>query len=116
MHLKRIIHGSRIIRSISEFNANYLNVFLNSATRAFFANMNRFYRDRILQYAAGSIIINMTRRAVHKVTLCDLGIFVILVVLFNTLFMLFMQEAIGPLSIYARVLFLLVGLFLIVKK
>lgn len=114
--IKEIIRESKIISFFANFNKNLLSYFHNSKIYKSFLKLNIFFKDVILKNATKSIIIEKVKNIFKDIKLKDIGCFIVLVVLFNTLAMLFLGKEIDIFSKCARVFFFVFGIFLILKK
>ena len=97
------------------FNRNLLLFFYKSGTYRLFLRINAFFKNSILKNTDKSLIINSTRKAVSNIRLKDIGVFIFLVVSFNTLLMIFLGKEIDIFSVAARVFFFALGVFLYVR-
>lgn len=113
--IKQIIENSKIISFFADLNKNLLLYFYNSKIYRFFTKINSFFRD-ISKNIDKSIIIRSSRKMLKNITISDIGLFITLVILFNTLAMIVLKKEIDIFSITARIFFFLLGMFLIFRK
>ncbi len=116
LKIKKAFTESRIVRFFACFNKNLLLYFYNSGIYKLFVKIKVFFRSAVLKNADESVIIKSTRKVLQEVKLRDIGWFIILVVLFNTLAMVFLGKEIDVFSTAARVFFFALGVILIVRK
>lgn len=114
--IKEIVRKSRIINFLKDFNRNMLLFFFESKTYKLFIKANGFFRKSILENADESAILKWIQKVYKKTTVKDVGVFIIFVVLFNTIAMLAFKNRIDVFSVYMRAFFLSFGVFLVVKK
>ncbi len=111
-----LIVGSRIIAFFLNLNRNLLVCFYNSKTHGLFINVNTFFRNVILRNANGSAVLKLVKKIAAHIGIKDIGIFIALVVLFNTLAMAVLGNKIDVFSMYARVAFFVLGVTLFLWK
>lgn len=114
--LQRVFEGSGIINFFANLNANLLVCFYNSRTYAVFAGMSRFLKDPVGKNAGGSVVLNFARNIAKNTKMWDMGLFIVLVTVFNTLAMIFLRREIDIFSICARVAFFVLGVALFTRK
>lgn len=112
----RFANESKIINFFKNFNKNFLVFFFNSKIYRLFININTFFRKTILPNVKGSTVIKSARKITALVKAKDIGIFIILVVMFNALAMFGLKKEIDIFSSIARICFLSLGIFLIFKR
>ena len=110
------VKESRIIAFFANFNKNLLRYFYKSLVYKCFIKINLFFKNVFLKNTDKSIIINSLRKISRNIKPKDIGFFILLVILFNTLAMVALKKEIDIFSISARVFFFLLGIFLIFKR
>ena len=78
--------------------------------------MDHNFNRSLLKYFHESLIVRSINKLIKNIGLKDIGLFVALVVLFNTLAMVFMGKEIDVFSIFARMAFFFLAAFLILRK
>ena len=114
--IKSIFQESSILSFLANFNKKLVGYFFESFTYKAFIKINQFFKTRILAGFKESFIVNSFKKVTSFLSLRDFGIFIILVLVFNTAFMIFLDKGIDIFSIAARVCFFVVGLILIFRK
>lgn len=114
--MKEIIRGSKIISFCKNLNKNLLLFFFNSKTYKFFLALNRFFKNVILKNRTQSLFVKTAKKLTKSIAVKDIGLFIVLVTLFNTLAMFVLNRQIDIFSISARMFFFLLGIFLIFKR
>lgn len=114
--MKEIIEGSKIVSFFTNFNRRALSYFYNSKTHTFFLRLNMGFKDILLRNLATSMIIKSAKKIYSLFNIKDLGLFIILAVVFNTMAMLFYRKEIDIFSAIGRLAFLLFGLGLLFKR
>lgn len=110
--MKDIISESRILRFLKDFNRIVLSIFFGSQTCALFAKARLIFKDAFLKNADKSAILGFFRKAAAGITTRDIGIFIVLLVIFNTLIMLGAGMTVDVFSAAARLIFLILGIFM----
>lgn len=108
--------GYEIIGFFADFNKNLLNYFYKSLVYKCFTKINAFFKDVFLKNMDKSLIVLSVKKIIKNIELKDIGLFILLVALFNTLAMVFMGKEIDVFSISARAFFFLLSVFLILRK
>lgn len=114
--IKQFAAESKILNFSLNFNKNLLLYFYNSKIYECFKRFNRFFISAILNNAKNSLIVNKSKNILKYISLKDIGLFIVLIVIFNTLAMLFLEREIDIFSIGARVFFFCLGIFFIFKR
>lgn len=115
--IKQIIRESKIAAFLSNFTSTFLFYFYNSLLYRFFKKANSaFFGEVILKNANRSLIIKTVRGVFNHLKRRDLGLFIVLTVLFNTALMAFLRKNVDMFSLSARTAFFIFGLVLIFKK
>ena len=113
--IKQIFRESKIKKLIAGFNKNLLLCFYASRTYGIFKKVNSLFKNVILKNSKESIIIKLIEKAFRSIGLKDVGLFIFLVVIFNTVVMIVFKKEIDIFSISARMLFSILGVVLIVR-
>ena len=114
--MKQLITESKIVSFCKNLNKNIILYFYNSATYRIFITFNKFFRNTVLKGADESIFVKTAKKVAAEIKVRDIGLFVILVVMLNTLVMLAFRKEIDVFSICARIFFLLLGVILYVRN
>lgn len=114
--LKKALETSKVINFFVNFNKMAMSFFLNSATYKIYANILAFFRQVFLVHAEKSFFIKTLRRWAENFSIEEAGIFIIAVVIFNTIIMILLKKPIDPFSIIARIFSILLALRLIYKR
>lgn len=114
--MNQVIGNSKIINFCKNLNKNLILYFYNSATYKIFIAFNKFFRNRVLKCADESIFVKTTKKIAAGIKVRNIGLFVILVVIFNTLAMIALGKEIDIFSICTRVFFLILGVILILRR
>ena len=105
---------SKIAKFCINFNQRYLIFFYNSAIYKLFRYATMFRRE-FLTNAQESSILKAMRRIASGIGLKDIAVFVVLVVICNTLFMLVLEREIDMFSLSARVLAFTISILYILR-
>ncbi len=111
--IKQIVSESKIVGFVASFNKNMLIYFHKSKTYEVFLSIISFFRRWVLKNVDKSLIVRMARNIYNHTTLKYIGVFIILVDVFNTAIMAFLKKRIDIFSSSARVFFFILGLMLI---
>ena len=114
--IKQVVSESKIIKFCANLNKNLLLYFYNSQIYQFFIKIHNFFVNSILKNVNKSLIISSTKNISKHIKLKDIGWFIVLVVLFNTLAMMFLKKEIDVFSVSARIFFFLLGIILVFKS
>jgi hypothetical protein len=114
--MERLIAGSRIAGFFLNLNRNLIVYFYNSKTHGLFININAFFRNAILRNADESAALKLVKKIAAHIERRDIGIFIILTVLFNTLAMAALGREIDVFSACARIAFFVLGAALCIWK
>ena len=114
--IKEIISESKIIGFLKNLDKSILLCFYNSKTYKLFVFLNSSFKNIFLKNATKSLFMKIAKSVIKKTGLKDVGWFIVLVLLFNTLLMLGFKKEIDMFSICARVFFLILGLVLILRE
>ncbi len=110
------VKESRISAFFANFNKNFLRYFYKSLVYKCFIKINIFFKNIFLKSMNKSLIVTSIKKISKNIELKDIGLFILLVVLFNTLVMVVLKKEIDIFSTSARVFFFLLGIFLIFKR
>lgn len=113
--MRQAFEESKIVNFFKGFNANMLTYFYDSHTYKFFKNLNIFFKGVILKNAGNSLIVKSVKGICGYIKLKDIGIFIVLVALFNTAWMLMLKRVIDIFSVLGRGLSILLGSVMIWK-
>ncbi|MBN1353477.1 MAG: hypothetical protein JW994_02260 [Candidatus Omnitrophica bacterium] len=113
--VKKIIAGSKAVNFLANLNKNILLCFYNSQTHKLFRKLNGFLSD-ILKKSDKSLFRRAATRLLAYLDIGDWGLFIILVVLFNTLVMFALKKEIDVFSVSVRVFLFCLGALFIFKK
>ena len=114
--LKKLLLESKILDFLAKFNTKLVGYFYKSITYKIFLKINIFFKRIILQNTNNSYFINALKSSKKRFSIKDIGLFIILVLVFNSLMMFIAGREIDIFSVIARIFFLSLGLFLILKK
>lgn len=112
----QIIENSKIIYFCGNLNKNLILFFYESAIYRIFTAFNRFFKNTILKNTPESVFINSGKKMAMGVSLRGVGLFLVLVVVFNTAVMMALEKEIDIFSICARAFFLVLGVGLIWRR
>lgn len=112
----QITENSKIINFCKNFNENLILFFYNSSTYKTFIGVNKFFKNRLLKNKRSSIFVRVVGKITSEVNLGDIGLFIILVVIFNTLAMVVFGREVDIFSIGARIAFFILGAILYVRN
>lgn len=112
--IKKIIAKSKIVRFFRDLNKNLLLDLYKSKTYGFFSRSAAFLKNAILENINDSIIITKIKKGYRSIGMYDIGLFIVLVTMLNTLVMIILKRGIDIFSIYARIFFFILGVFLMV--
>jgi len=90
--------------------------FYNSRLHKLVLGFNAFFKNSILKNADKSLIVNSFKKLAFKISLKDTGLFIVLVVVFNTLAMFALGKQIDIFSLSARIFFFVLGIALFFKR
>ena len=107
--IDKVIQGSKIISFFGNLNKILVVSFCNSKTCKLFTKINSFFRNTILVNIDRSKIVKSVKKIALCIGLRDVGIFIILIVLFNTLAMMALGKEIDMFSVSARIFFFIIG-------
>ena len=110
------IKESMIITFFANFNKNLLRFFYESHVYKCFLKINVFFKGTFLKNTDKSLIVTSIKKIIKSIQPKDIGLFILLVVLFNTLAMIVLEKEIDIFSISARIFFFCLGMFLIFKR
>lgn len=111
--IKEISSGSKIIGFLKNLDKNILLYFYNSRTYKLFVFLNNSFKNIILKNVTESLFIKTARSMIKGIELKDIGWFIVLVVLFNTMAMAVLRKEIDIFSVSARIFFFCLGIFLV---
>ena len=114
--IKQIVSESKIVNFFKRINTEMLLCFYKSRIYGIFIKLLNFFKEQISKNIDKSVIIKGVKYVFKNVSLGDLGYFIILVVIFNTLVMLVLKKEIDIFSICARVFFFCLGVLLACKR
>jgi hypothetical protein len=110
------IEDSKIIGFCKEVNKNILLYFYDSKAYKAFSALNAFFGKTALKNANGSIFVKAAKKIAGETKPKDIGLFIVLVVIFNTSAVIVLGKEIDIFSVSARIFFFLLGIFLIFKR
>lgn len=110
--MRQIAEGSKIIDFCRDLNKNFILFFYESAIYKVFTALNRFFKNTVLKSANESVFVNTGKKIARRASLGGMGLFFVLVVIFNTTAMVALSKNIDIFSICARVFFLVLGMVL----
>ena len=114
--LKSIFAGSKIIGFFNKLNKILLIYFYDSKAHGLFLRINHFFNNIISKNITKSMIVGNAQKAMKQICLRDIGLFFVLSVIFNTLITIAINKEIDIFSMFARIFFFALGIFLMVKK
>ncbi|UCD55449.1 MAG: hypothetical protein JSV93_01225 [Candidatus Omnitrophota bacterium] len=114
--IEDFVKESRIVAFFANFDKNLLKFFYESGVYKCFLKINVFFKDVFLKNTNKSIILISIKKIIKNIHHRDIGLFVLLVTLFNTLAMIVLKKEIDIFSISARMFFLILGIFLVFKR
>lgn len=109
------VKESRIIVFFADFNKNLLRFFYNSGVYKCFLKINVFFKDVFLKNTDKSLIVTSIKKIIKSIQPKDIGLFILLAVLFNTLAMIVLGKEIDIFSISARIFFFILGIVFIFR-
>lgn len=107
---------SRILNFLGGFNRKAVIFFYNSMTYKIFFAASSYINKTIVKAVPTSRLINAFRNVLNFVSIRDVGLFIVLVVVFNTAGIIFLGSNIDAFSAIARIVFFVLGFILILKK
>lgn len=106
--------NSKIAKFCINFNQKYLSFFYNSAIYRLFRYVTMFRRE-FLANATESSILKALRRIASGIRPKDIAVFIVLVVICNTLFMLVLKREMDMSSISTRILVFTLSILYILR-
>ena len=114
--IERIARTSKILNAVSNLNRNILICFFQSMTYRLFVGISISFGGLISKNYTNSRIMRAISKVARDMSLADIGFFIILVVLFNTIFVAIAKRPMDGFSVAGRVLLIIEGLVLISHK